>query len=62
MRLVLTDAAWAEIAAVLPKVKRADGRPPGQSDRMFLEAVLYAARTGIPWRALPACFGHWDAV
>jgi transposase len=62
VRLVLTDAAWEEIAEVLHKAKRADGRPPVQRDRMFLEAVLYNARTGIPWRDLPACFGNWDAV
>jgi transposase len=29
---------------------------------MFLEAVLYVARTGIAWRDMPAEFGHWDAV
>jgi transposase len=29
---------------------------------MFIEAVLYLARTGTPWRDLPADFGHWDAV
>jgi putative transposase len=23
---------------------------------------LYVARTGIPWRDLPAEFGQWDAV
>ena len=62
VRLVLTDAAWEEIAEVLHTAKRTDGRPPVQSDRMFLEAVLYNARTGIPWRDLPACFGNWDAV
>jgi transposase len=61
-RLVLTDEAWTEIAEVLQRAKRADGRPAVQSDRMFLEAVLYTARTGIPWRDLPACFGKWDAV
>ena len=60
--LVLTDAAWEEIAEVLHKVQRADGRPPVQSDRMFLAAVLSTARTGSPWRDLPACFGNWDAV
>jgi transposase len=61
-RLVLTDEAWQEIAEVLQGAKRADGRPAVQSDRMFIEAVLYTARTGIPWRDLPACFGKWDAV
>jgi transposase len=29
---------------------------------MFIEAVLYLARTGTPWRDLPEDFGHWDAV
>jgi putative transposase len=29
---------------------------------MFFEALLYLARTGIPWRDLPAEFGRWDAV
>jgi transposase len=29
---------------------------------MFIEAVLYLARTGTPWRDLPEAFGHWDAV
>jgi transposase len=62
VRLVVTDAAWEEIAEVLQEAKRPDGRRPVQSDRMFLEAVLYGARTGVPWRDLPPCFGRWDAV
>jgi len=62
VRLVLTDDTWADIAEVLVQVKRKDGRPPEQSDRLFLEAVLYLARTGVPWRDLPKEFGHWDAV
>jgi transposase len=62
VRLVLTDEVWADMAEVLAQVKRKDGRPPEQSDRMFLEAVLYLARTGVPWRDLPGEFGHWDAV
>jgi transposase len=32
------------------------------SDRLFLEAVLYRVRTGIPWRDLPDVFGDWNAV
>jgi transposase len=62
VRLVLTEEVWADMAEVLAQVTRKDGRPPDQSDRTFLEAVLYLARTGVPWRDLPGEFGHWDAV
>jgi putative transposase len=61
-RLVLTDEAWADIAKILAEIKSKAGRPPAQSDRMFIEAVLYVARTGIPWRDMPEEFGQWDAV
>ena len=61
-RLLLTDEAWQEIAAILDRVKHKAGSPPQHSDRMCIEAVLYVARTGIPWRDLPERFGHWDAV
>src|SRR5215510_4229039 len=62
VRLLLTDEAWAEIAPILATLKSLAGSPPVLSDRMFIEAVLYLARTGIPWRDLPTAFGHWDAV
>jgi len=62
VRLVLTDAVWGEISQVLYVLKHKAGRPPEQSDRMFIEAVLFLARTGVPWRDLPGCFGKWDAV
>ncbi len=62
VRLLLTDEAWAEIAPILAKVKSRAGRPPVLSDRLLSEAVLYRARTGLPWRDLPEDFGRWDAV
>ena len=62
VRLILTDEMWIEIAPILAQVKHPAGRPPQQSDRMFVEAVLYLARTGTPWRDLPPCFGNWSAV
>jgi transposase len=62
VRLLLTNEVWATIAAILATIKSRVGSPPALSDRMCIEAVLYLARTGMPWRALPTAFGHWDAV
>lgn len=63
MRYMLTDDLWA---ALEPSVRQAKwykgGQKPALSDRDFFEALLYLARTGIPWRDLPAEFGRWDAV
>jgi transposase len=61
-RLLLTDEIWDRLAAALSGLKSRAGAPPKQSDRDFIEAVLYLARTGCPWRDLPERFGKWDAV
>jgi transposase len=62
VRLLLMDETWAEIAPILATIKSRAGSPPVLSDRMFIEAMLYLARTGTPWRDLPEAFGPWDAV
>ena len=31
-------------------------------DRLFIEAVLFRAKTGLPWRDLPERFGPWKSV
>jgi transposase len=33
-----------------------------RGDRLFIEAVLYRAKTGMPWRDLPERFGPWKSV
>jgi transposase len=33
-----------------------------RGDRLFVEAVLYRAKTGMPWRDLPERFGPWKSV
>src|SRR5215471_8709120 len=61
VRLLLTDEAWAEIAPILATLTSRAGRPPVLSDRLLIEAVLYRARTRLPWRDLPQDVGRWDA-
>jgi transposase len=61
-RLLLTDEIWEQLAEALSELKSRAGAPPKLSDRDFIEAVLFMARTGTPWRDLPERFGEWDAV
>jgi putative transposase len=63
MRYMITDELWAAMEPLVDEAKRhKGGQPPVLPDRMFFEALLHIARTGIPLRDLPAEFGAWDAV
>ena len=60
-RFSLTDAQWMRIEPHCLGKKTDPGRTGGDA-RLFLEAVLWIARTGAPWRDLPAQFGRWNTV
>ena len=60
-RLILTDEQWERVAPHLPG-KIGDPGRSAADNRMFLEAVLWIARVGAPWRDLPAAFGNWNSV
>ena len=63
MRYMLTDDLWNTLHPLVTQAKwNHQGPKPRVPDRQFFEALLYIARTGIPWRDLPAEFGEWDAV
>lgn len=63
MRYMLTDDLWAALEPHVRQAKRhRGGQSPRLPDRLFFEALLYLARTGVPWRDLPGDFGRWDAV
>jgi transposase len=60
-RRMLKDSQWEKIASLLPG-KPTDKGGRAADNRLFVEAVLYVARTGCPWRDLPAKFGNWHSV
>src|ERR1700681_2194796 len=60
-RFVLTDAQWAKMEP-LCLGKTGDPGRRGKDNRLFVEAVLWIARTGSPWRDLAPSFGHWNSV
>ena len=60
-RFIVTDAQWARMQP-LCLGKATDPGRTGGDPRLFLEAVLWIARTGSPWRDLPPSFGNWNSV
>ncbi len=61
IRVWLRDDQFERIAALLPG-KASDPGRTAADNRLFVEAVLWIARTGSPWRDLPPSFGLWNSV
>ena len=57
----LTDEQWMRIEPLLPGRKGVPGRS-GEDNRRFVNAVIWIAKTGAPWRDLPERFGKWNSV
>ncbi len=60
-RLILRDDQYERIESMLPG-KATDVGVTARDNRLFVEAVLWIARTGSPWRDLPRSFGPWNSV
>jgi transposase len=60
-RYALRDDQWLRIEGLLPGRAGQVG-VTAQDNRLFVEAVLYRYRAGIPWRDLPERFGSWKNV
>jgi transposase len=60
-RYALRDDQWDRIKDILPG---REGHVGGTAadNRLFVEAVLFRFRAGIPWRDLPERFGDWKLV
>ncbi|MBV8094390.1 MAG: IS5 family transposase [Acetobacteraceae bacterium] len=57
----LTDEQWSKMQPFCLGKPTDPGRTGGDT-RLFMEAVLWVARTGRPWRDLPPSFGKWHSV
>ena len=57
-RYALRDDQWERIKDFLPGRKGHVGGTPADN-RLFVDAVIYRYRTGIPWRDLPERYGQW---
>lgn len=60
-RYALRDDQWDRIKDVLPGRKDYVG-VTAQNNRLFVEAVLYRYRAGVPWRDLPERFGDFRVI
>ena len=60
-RYGLSDDQWSRIENLLPGRKETVG-VTAKDNRLFIEAVLYRYRAGIPWRDLPERFGDFRVV
>ena len=56
----LTDAAWARIETLLPATGGRGGR--WRDHRQVINAILWQAKTGVPWRDLPERYGPWKTA
>jgi transposase len=57
----ITDEHWDRIRAFLPGQAGGPGIT-AKDNRLFINAVLWIARTGAPWRDLPERFGPRGSV
>ena len=57
----ISDDNWSQIERLLPGRRGGHGGV-AKDNRLFINAIYYVAKTGIPWRDLPERFGKWDTA
>jgi transposase len=60
-RHAIKDADWERIEHLLPGQPGQHGKV-AKDNRLFIDAVLWIAKTGAPWRDLPEDFGNWNSA
>lgn len=57
----LTDQQWGAVKDLLPGKPGDPGRS-GRDNRLFVNAVLFVLKTGVPWEDLPERYGKPNTV
>lgn len=57
----LTDREWRLLEPLLPRGKKPGG-PLKWTKRQLIDGIRWRARTGAPWRDVPARYGTWQRV
>jgi putative transposase len=60
-RHALSHEQWTAIRDLLPG-KAGDPGRTAENNRLFVDAVLYVLKTGVPWEDLPSRFGKPNTV
>ncbi len=60
-RYEITDEQWLRIQHLLAG-KQGDPGRSAENNRRFINAVLWIARSGAPWRDLPQYYGKHNSV
>ncbi|PUA38768.1 hypothetical protein C8Z91_14355 [Paenibacillus elgii] len=58
-RYEIQDDQWNMIKDLLPSERKKQGGRPAKNNRTMLNAMLWIARTGAPWRDLPDASSAW---
>ncbi len=55
-RYSVSDEFWSSIRGVLPV------KGTSSDKRLFVDALVWVAKSGAPWRDLPSRIGKWNTV
>jgi transposase len=57
----ISDDNWESLRDLLPG-QEGDPGATAKDNRLFVNAIMWIAKTGAPWRDLPERFGNWNSV
>jgi transposase len=61
LRHTIADDQWDTIKDALPG-KAGDRGRTAEDNLLFINAVMWMPKTGVPWRDLPISYGKWSKI